>query len=618
MTTATATPGTIPSLTPYQPGALTLAGTEALEIVNTTDASLAASYSIRLTDLVGKAPSVMTTANPTSSDVVAFFQTATGLPKSCSVANLGVPTGNMPSGGTAGQILAKNTATNFDATWFSANTFVAVDGTTLATSGSATSLVLAVATIGSTQLGTVSVLAANIATNVVGAVQFRQSAAKSIVGVAGTTGAANVADISASTTGDILQMAATGLFFGPVGAGILPGGTAGQIIIAQNATTSALKTVAVDLSISSTGTATVTGLQGRGLSSVAPATSQTLQWSGASWVAATSIVSASWGLSTTSLGAISVSTTAPPSGLSMPINLSMTASILTGVLTISFLGAGGVTPTATSPIVVGFPNTNVTTAIPLWSAITTALSMSTFTVGASLGATSATAFRLWVCMFYQNATSALPALINCSNSARIFSLNESLLQTSVAISATATSAGVFYSPNGTTAGNAPFRVVGYVDYNAGLTTAGTYSTAPTALVVRSAGMKKPGDIVQIVDLTSAIVTVSFTTTLTTTNVSASITPTSTINLIQYSAAVSYTNSTSVAVGTTQLYRAGNAIGQIARVSGSGSMMSVLGVDLPQTTSAITYVLKGAANTGTVVIPAATGDGAGLILTERMG
>lgn len=85
---ATPTIGTIPSLPQYQPGALPLAGTEALEIVNTTNATSAASFYINLIDLVGKAPSVMGSASPNSNDLISVFQKSSGLPISVQLGQL--------------------------------------------------------------------------------------------------------------------------------------------------------------------------------------------------------------------------------------------------------------------------------------------------------------------------------------------------------------------------------------------------------------------------------------------------------------------------------------------------------------------------------------------------
>jgi hypothetical protein len=115
-----AAPGTIPALPRYQPDALPLAGTEVLEIAsNYTAYTAAVSGAMPLQDVVGKTPSIMSTAVPVAGDMVAFYQLSSGLPRACSVANLGVPAGNIPSGGSTHQVLAKNSATNFDTGWYS-------------------------------------------------------------------------------------------------------------------------------------------------------------------------------------------------------------------------------------------------------------------------------------------------------------------------------------------------------------------------------------------------------------------------------------------------------------------------------------------------------------------
>ena len=121
-----AAPGTIPALPYYQPDALPLSGSEVIEIAsNYTNAATAVSGAMYITDAVGKAPSVMTTANPTASDMVAFYQTVTGLPRACTVGNLNVPAGNVPTGGSLHQVLAKNSATNYDASWYTVGNILA-------------------------------------------------------------------------------------------------------------------------------------------------------------------------------------------------------------------------------------------------------------------------------------------------------------------------------------------------------------------------------------------------------------------------------------------------------------------------------------------------------------
>jgi hypothetical protein len=174
---ATPTPGTIPALTPYQPAALPITGQELVEICSSINATSAISGSMLITDVVGKAPSALPQVTPVSSDVVTIFQSATGLPKACQVGSLAVPAGNVAAGGTHGQIYAKNSATNFDASWFNITSFVAA-GTSLGTSGTATSMVINVANagIGSAQLGNNAVLRANLSGTLIGSAQLDASA----------------------------------------------------------------------------------------------------------------------------------------------------------------------------------------------------------------------------------------------------------------------------------------------------------------------------------------------------------------------------------------------------------------------------------------------------------
>ncbi len=111
--------GTIPYFSTYQPGALPIASTVYIEIVDSLNATTAQSWNQSQIDFVGKAPSIIPNATPVANDRFAFFQAASGLPKACTLGNLGIPFGNVPTGGTAGQMLVKLSATNFDAGWSS-------------------------------------------------------------------------------------------------------------------------------------------------------------------------------------------------------------------------------------------------------------------------------------------------------------------------------------------------------------------------------------------------------------------------------------------------------------------------------------------------------------------
>lgn len=164
MPNATATIGTIPRMTVYQPGALPITGDERAEIVSSGNATSAATFQIVITDYIGKAPSVMTSANPAGNDRIAFYQHDTGLPKAADIGNLGVPFGNLPTGGNTSQILSKASGTNYDATWVDLSSLVTAS-TSLFLTGTAT-ITLGVATngIGALQLASGAVVATSIAT----------------------------------------------------------------------------------------------------------------------------------------------------------------------------------------------------------------------------------------------------------------------------------------------------------------------------------------------------------------------------------------------------------------------------------------------------------------------
>ena len=136
---ATPTPGTFPSFPPYQPGALTYTGSEILLLVTSNTATSAATYYDFVTNIVGKAPSVMTVATPGPNDLIAFYQESTNLPFATYAQNLGGGGGGggLPIGGAPGLLLTETSGGT--AAWSSIISFVSV-GTGLATGGTATSI----------------------------------------------------------------------------------------------------------------------------------------------------------------------------------------------------------------------------------------------------------------------------------------------------------------------------------------------------------------------------------------------------------------------------------------------------------------------------------------------
>jgi hypothetical protein len=197
-------------------------------------------------------------------------------------------------------------------------------------------------------------------------------------------------------------------------------------------------------------------------------------------------------------------------------------------------------------------------------------------------------------------------LINCSTQSstavNIKPLNETALASTTAISAAATSAGVFYTPNGTTLTSKAFRIIGWLEYSSGLTTAGTYASAPTTLQLFGPGCKKPGDVVQTVMASTTSTTAtgaSDTTKHNLTNLSAiTITPTSAVNPVKVTldGALSCTIGTAAYGIQTQIFRGTNAtpIGNTSAAFGNSSAASgnypvyCFAYDSPQSTSSVTY------------------------------
>lgn len=193
------------------------------------------------------------------------------------------------------------------------------------------------------------------------------------------------------------------------------------------------------------------------------------------------------------------STLQPARGLGFE-NLSLAASVAANILTVALKDSSGTDCTAASSATIQFRNATAATGTVSTNYVTAALSITTNAVGASLGSLSNTAFRFWVLAF-DNAGTTVLALFNATSAATttptIFPLNEGAVASTTAMSGSATSAGVFYTPNGTTLTSKAFRILGYVEYNStGLATAGTYATAPNFIQLFGIGVRKPGEEVQ--------------------------------------------------------------------------------------------------------------------------
>jgi hypothetical protein len=319
--------------------------------------------------------------------------------------------------------------------------------------------------------------------------------------------------------------------------------------------------------------------------------------------------------------------TFPMRGFDTPVNLSLTASVNASLLTVNVVGNNGSNPTPTNPVFIPFRDPTAANGDPIWRAVTAVLSINTNSIGASIGSIANVAFRLWVVAF-DNAGTVVLGLINCFSGTpitQIFPLNESAVASSTSMSGTATSSGVFYTPSGVNLVSRSFRILGSVEYNStGLATPGTYSRAPDFMQLFGPGIKKPGDIVQVVSTstTAAGTTSSPTFAALTNGQCQAISPTSAANIIR---AFSTGTSSPSVNGTTcalQLARAAVLIGNPVLLSYSAANANsesvvLIAYDVPNTTSATTYGYQGKTASGVLSYPPVS-SGVLLELQEIMG
>ena len=322
----------------------------------------------------------------------------------------------------------------------------------------------------------------------------------------------------------------------------------------------------------------------------------------------------------------------PLRGFDAPINLQLNASVASNILTIAVKGNNGSDPGNSNPVLIPFRDATVANGGPVWRAVTAALSINTNATGATLGTANTVPFRLWVVAFDNAGTVVLAlwqSVTGGGSPTAIAPLNEAVVASSTAISSAATSAGTFYTPNGTTVTSRAFRILGYVDYASGLTTAGTYVSAPTTIQLFGPGIRRPGDTVQVVQTSiTTSVTNSTTGSYTSSGLSASITPTSTPNLVEFVHSGTANMGSVGRSGEFTTLRGATRVGPVVRMTNDTATNAAPRIpltigpwlDAPGAASSVTYTQVFAANG--VTFPAGetaflTIETAPMILKERM-
>lgn len=315
----------------------------------------------------------------------------------------------------------------------------------------------------------------------------------------------------------------------------------------------------------------------------------------------------------------------PPFGFDAPVNLQLNASVGSNLLTVAVKANDGTDPSSSNPVLIPFRDSTLANGGPVWVAVTSALSINTNAIGATLGTQNSVPFRLWVVAFNNAGTAVLALWHSGAGASSPFiggSLAENTVQSTTGISAAATSANTFYTPNGTTLSNKAFRILGYVEYATALGTAGTYSSAPDIVQLFGPGVKKPGDVVQVASQLNASQATQSSSTPAISNVTKTINPTSKCNLIEIIANALLNNNVNGGNAFSDLRRtnaSGTVIGNARNVANPSAATITGGVswaiyDAPSTVSAQAYLLT-IYTGGAGVASLNTGD---IVLKEIMG
>ncbi len=180
------------------------------------------------------------------------------------------------------------------------------------------------------------------------------------------------------------------------------------------------------------------------------------------------------------------------------INGRIVPSVAGGVLTIAIKTAAGADPSAAVPVRLAFRDETASDGNVDEIKLTAALSM-TVSAGSTLGTVASKAFRLWLVVFNDGGTLRL-GVINCLDPTAaapiIYPLEEGVLTSATAEggAGAADSAGTIYASAAVT--TKPFRILGYMTWDSGLATPGTYASVPTVCQPMGPGIHRPGATVQ--------------------------------------------------------------------------------------------------------------------------
>lgn len=178
------------------------------------------------------------------------------------------------------------------------------------------------------------------------------------------------------------------------------------------------------------------------------------------------------------------------------LNGTLVATVVGGALNIIIKNIRGADPTPGFPAVVVFRNATAATGDYTAESIVSATSL-TVSAGSTLGTTNNVPFRFWIVGFNDASTFRL-GVVNALSVTSIMALRDDILASSTAEGGAggADTAQVIYT--GTAVSAKAMRVLGYLEYSAGLAAVGTYGIVPTKLQLFGQGVSLPGEVVQTI------------------------------------------------------------------------------------------------------------------------
>lgn len=283
---------------------------------------------------------------------------------------------------------------------------------------------------------------------------------------------------------------------------------------------------------------------------------------------------------------------------------SIVCSVAASALTIAIKTDSGADPSPADPVNVVFRNVTAATGDSAQLSLTAATSL-VVTSGATLGSSNATSFRVWVVGFNDAGTFRL-GVVNCctkggalnNSPTRIFPLDTWNPKSSTLMAATSDNAATYYTGTAVTA--KPFTVLGFLDFDTGQTTAGTWAAVPTRIALWRMGMPLPGNMIQISYKEISSTTNTSSGTFNTTAVFNAITPTSIQNAVRVTISSQFETGAANCFAQCEIRR-GSTRASLACQAGTTSTMSgnlvVICLDNPGTTSSVTYNMYTASGDG---------------------